>query len=443
MSKVYKISKKIVPFVKTINVEGDKSLSIRWVLFSSIADGISSCKNLLNSEDVMAAISMVKKLGVKVKTSKSKCIIHGKGLYGFKFKSGIKLNAKNSGTAARLIIGLLANYEKKIKIIGDKSLSKRDFKRITDPLSKFGVDFKLTKKKTLPLTIAGNKNLSPIKYFENKGSAQCKSSVILAALKTKGITYIKAKKSRNHSELLCKYLKLPIKVLTKKNFDYIKIQGVNRIKSFNYKVPSDISSAAFFIVLTVLAEKSKLIIKNVNVNPSRTGIITILKKMGASIVLKNRRNYKGEAISDISVKSTNNLKPINCPSKLNSGAIDEFLLIFLLAAKAKGTSYFRNLDELNKKESPRLKWGSKILSLMGVKNITNKNSIKIFGNPKLKINKKIIIKDYLKDHRVFMTSVIASLVFGGNWKIHDKDSFKTSFPSFLKTLNQITNAKKN
>ena len=195
-------------------------------------------------------------------------------------------------------------------------------------------------------------------------------------------------------------------------------------------MPSDISSAAFFIVLTVLAEKSKLIIKNVNVNPSRTGIITILKKMGASIVLKNRRNYKGEAISDISVKSTNNLKPINCPSKLNSGAIDEFLLIFLLAAKAKGTSYFRNLDELNKKESPRLKWGSKILSLMGVKNITNKNSIKIFGNPKLKINKKIIIKDYLKDHRVFMTSVIASLVFGGNWKIHDKDSFKTSFPSF-------------
>ena len=114
--------------------------------------------------------------------------------------------------------------------------------------------------------------------MKNKGSAQCKSSVILAALKTKGITYIKAKKSRNHSELLCKYLKLPIKVLTKKNFDYIKIQGVNRIKSFNYKVPSDISSAAFFIVLTVLAEKSKLIIKNVNVNPSRTGIITILKK---------------------------------------------------------------------------------------------------------------------------------------------------------------------
>ena len=136
----------------------------------------------------MAAINMIKKLGVKVKTSKSKCIIHGKGLYGFKFKPGIKLNAKNSGTAARLIIGLLANYEKK-KIIGDKSLSKRDFKRITDPFSKFGVDFKLTKKKTLPLTIAGNKNLSPIKYFENKGSAQCKSSVILAALKTKGLTY--------------------------------------------------------------------------------------------------------------------------------------------------------------------------------------------------------------------------------------------------------------
>ena len=128
------------------------------------------------------------------------------------------------------------------------------------------------------------------------------------------------------------------------------------------------------------------------------------------------------------------MKAINCPSKLNSSAIDEFLLIFLVAAKAKGISVFKNLSELNQKESPRLLWGSKILSKMGVKNILSKDSIKIYGNPNLKINKKIIIKDFLKDHRVFMTCSVAALCFGGDWKIHDKVSIKTSFPSFLKKI---------
>ena len=142
-------------------------------------------------------------------------------------------------------------------------------------------------------------------------------------------------------------------------------------------------------------------------------------------------------LADILVESPLTLKSINCPSKLNSGAIDEFLVIFLIAAKAKGVSTFKNLQELNKKESPRLKWGSKILRLMGVKVITTKNSIKIFGNPQLNIKKKIVIQKYLKDHRVFMTSVIAALSFGGEWHIHDKDAIKTSFPSFLKIVNKL------
>ena len=142
-------------------------------------------------------------------------------------------------------------------------------------------------------------------------------------------------------------------------------------------------------------------------------------------------------VADILVKSPKKLKSIKCPSKLNSKAIDEFLIIFLIAAKANGTSYFNNLEELNKKESPRLKWGSKILRMMGIKTITTKNSIKIFGNPKLKIDKKIEIKNYLKDHRVFMTSTIAALSFGGEWHIHDKDSIKTSFPTFLKIIKKF------
>ena len=137
------------------------------------------------------------------------------------------------------------------------------------------------------------------------------------------------------------------------------------------------------------------------------------------------------------IKGTNKIKPINCPIKFNSSAIDEFLLIFLIAAKAKGVSYFKNLSELNQKESPRLKWGSKILNKIGIKNIVSKDSIKIFGNPKLKIEKKIIIKDFLKDHRVFMTSVVAALSFGGDWKIFDKNSIETSFPTFLKKVNYL------
>ena len=159
--------------------------------------------------------------------------------------------------------------------------------------------------------------------------------------------------------------------------------------------------------------------------------------MGANIKFEKQKNYKGEKIANIAIKSPKSLKGINCPVKLNSGAIDEFLVIFLVAAKAKGVSHFKDIGELNQKESPRLEWGKKILNNMGIKTITSKNSIKIFGNPNLKIKKKIIIKNYLKDHRVFMTSVIAGLSFGGNWEIHDKNSIKTSFPNFLKIINKL------
>ena len=163
-----------------------------------------------------------------------------------------------------------------------------------------------------------------------------------------------------------------LKLKKGKNFDIIKINGVKRIKSLNYKIPSDISSSAFFIVLTTLSINSKLKITNVNINPSRDGVIKILKMMGVKIYFRNLRYYKGEKIADIHVESTKSLKAINCPSNLNSSAIDEFLIIFLVAAKAKGVSYFKDLSELNHKESPRLKWGSKILKLMGIKTILPK-----------------------------------------------------------------------
>ena len=439
MSNFVLIKNKINSFKKIIHTSGDKSLSIRWVLFSSLANGKSKAKNLLISDDVLAAIKAIKKLGIKTILRNNVCTIYGKGFHGYKYKKNLVINAENSGTLGRLLLGLLINSPYPIKLIGDKSLSKRDFKRISDPLSKFGATFKLNKNKNLPLIMKGSNNLKPIKYFEKKGSAQCKSSVIFGAMRTLGTTYIKAKKSRNHTELLCKYLNLPLTVKRKKKYDEIKVKKVKYIKPLNYNIPSDISSSSFFIVLTALSNKSELIIKNVNINPSRTGIISILKKMGISIVLKNQRFYKGEKIANIKIVSPKTIKSINCPSKLNSKAIDEFLVIFLVAAKANGISYFKNLSELNQKESPRLKWGQNILKQMGVKTILKNDSIKIYGNPNLKISKKIIIKNYLKDHRVFMASVIAASSFGGEWKIYDKDSIKTSFPNFFKILKQIKN----
>ena len=437
MKKVFSIKKKINPFDQKISISGDKSLSIRWVLLASQAVGKSKAHNLLMSEDVMAAVDSIKKLGIQVKITKNYCEIIGNGINGFKYKKNLVLNAKNSGTLGRLILGLLVRSPYKIKLVGDKSLSKRDFSRITTPLKKFGAKFYYKSKNKLPLSILGTKSPEGIKYLENKGSAQCKSSVMLAALNASGTTSIKAKKSRDHSELLFKYLQIPTRIKRTQKYDFIDIKQPKKIKAFDYRIPADISSSAFFIVLTTLANNSKLLIKDVNINPSRTGVVKILKRMGAKIFFKNIRSYKGEKISDILVISSKNLRAINCPSTLNSSAIDEFLIIFLVAARSKGVSYFKGLSELNQKESPRLNWGAKILNMMGVKTKLTKTSIKIYGQPNLKIQKKIIIRNYLKDHRVFMMSTIAALTCGGEWKIHDKDSINSSFPSFIKIIEKF------
>ena len=439
MKNFLKIDKKINSFNKKIDVDGDKSISIRWALLASQAKGKSKGYNILKSEDILNTLNCLTKLGVKINLKKEFCEIYGNGLNTYSHKDNLTLDAGNSGTLGRLILGLLVHSKKKIRLIGDKSLSKRDFSRVTNPLEKFGAKFYYKTKNKLPLTILGSQSAKGINYLENKGSAQCKSSVMFAALNSSGTTSIKAKKSRDHSELLFKYLKIPIKIKKTKKYDFINIKRPKKIKAFNYQIPGDISSSAFFMVLTTLANNSKLLIKNVNVNPSRIGVITILKGMGAKILLKNQKNYRGEKISDILIKSSNKLKAINCPTELNSSAIDEFLVIFLAAAKAKGISYFKDLSELNQKESPRLNWGSKILNMMGVKTELTKNSIKIYGQPNLEITKPIIIKNYLKDHRVFMMSTIAALTCGGQWKIHDKDSINTSFPSFLKIIKKINN----
>ena len=436
MSKNILIKKKIKPFIKKIFVTSDKSLSIRCVLLASVAIGASKIENLLESEDVKDALKAIKKLGIKYEKKKKNYIIYGSGLNGLSTNSNLVLNAGNSGTLARLILGLLAKTKNVIKIIGDKSLSKRDFSRVVNPLKNFGINIR-SNNGFLPVKIHGSEFLRPIYYEENIGSAQCKSAVLLAALNTAGTTTIKAKKSRNHTELLMKSLKIPIQIKSKKKFDLIELQGLNEFKGFNYKVPGDISSSAFFIVLTLITNNSKITIKDVNINESRTGIIKILNMMNAKILYLNKKIYKGEKIADIFVESNNKLKPINCPVSLNSSAIDEFLVIFLAASKAQGISQFKNLGELNKKESPRLDIAIKFLRMIGIKVQRKNNNIKIYGDPNLNLKGKFVTKNFFQDHRVFMMSCIAALAFGGEWKIYDKKSINTSFPNFIKILREL------
>ena len=430
------IDKKIVPYNKTIKVSSDKSLSIRTVLLASQAVGISKISNLLESEDVLNTLKTIKKLGINYKKKKNYYEIFGFGLNGFNPKNNTVINAGNSGTLGRLILSLLIKTDKKIKLIGDKSLSKRDFSRVIKPLRLFGAKIK-SNNNCLPVKIQGTEFVRPINYLENIGSAQIKTACCFGALNSPGITIIRAKKSRNHTELLFKYLKIPIKIKSNKEFDLIEIKGLQQYKSFNYNIPSDISSSAFFIVLTLLSDNSKITIQNVNINESRIGLIKILKKMKGKITFKNKKMYKGERTADIFVKSSKILKAISCPSNLNSSAIDELILCFLVAAKAKGISTFKDLGELNKKESPRLDISIKVLRMIGIKVIRKKNNIKIYGNPKLDLKGNYRIKNFLKDHRIFMFSCVAALTLNGRWLIEDKDSINTSFPNFIDILKTL------
>ena len=436
MKKYVLIDDKIKKYKKKITVSADKSLSIRWVLMAAQAVGKSIAYNLLNSEDVNNALIAVKKIGVKVIKKKNLCQINGVGLNGFSLKNNTIIDAGNSGTLARLIIGVLAKSNKTIVLKGDKSLSKRDFSRVIKPLKKFGLSFKLSKN-NLPLKFKGTNYLSPIKYEELKGSAQVKSCILLAALNTPGKTIIRCFPSRDHTERLFKFLNLPIKIKKNKKYETIEFTGQKQFGGFNYRIPGDISSSAFFIVLTLLSKNSEIKIKNININKSRTGIIEILQKMNAKIQLKNKKIYNGEEVSDIVIKSSKNLKSINCPTEMNSRSIDELIIIFLVCAKAKGISYFKNIQELRHKESDRLKLSANFLKMIGVKVEETLSTLKIYGNPNLELNKSYIVKNFMKDHRIFMMSCIAALTFGGKWKIHDPDSIKTSFPTFLKIIKDL------
>ena len=334
-----------------INIPSDKSISHRSIIIPSISMGISEINNLLMSDDVLHTLNAFKTLGVKIEKSNDKIIIYGKGLNSLK-KPHRSIYLGNSGTSARLLTGLLASQTFETILEGDQSLSSRPMARIMDPLKLMGAEFENISG-TLPLKIIGKKlNKSTIEI--EIPSAQIKSGLILAALNIEGVSHIIEKNiTRDHTENMLKSFGADINVEKKNNQTSIYINGKKELKSNNINVPSDLSSSAFFIIAALINKGSKINLNNININPSRDGILKALKKMGAKINTKNQRTVSGEIVADLDVEYSN-LIGCELDAEMAKFMIDEYPILSVAAAFAKGTSVFRGLKELKVKESDRL-----------------------------------------------------------------------------------------
>ena len=432
------IKKKINKFNTITKVASDKSLSLRALMLASQCIGRSKITNLLDSEDIQSCIKALKILGVKIVKNKNAHLIYGNGLNSYKFNKKItKIYVGNSGTTTRLLSGLLSTLPGKFYLYGDRSMNKRDMSRVINPLKKIGCFFYPKKKLTLPLTLSGTSLPLAQNHVENLGSAQIKSLILFSALSTPGITTIKENKiSRNHTELFLKKINADIKIKKFKRGNLIMLRGQKNLYAFNYDVSSDPSSASFLVALALLTPNSKLIIKNVICNSTRLGFFKILKeKMNANIEIKNLKKKSGEVVGNIIIKSSN-LKPVSCPKAMVPFLIDEFCILFVIAALTKGVSKFTGIHELRHKESDRIKSMEKGLNKIGIVTKSTIDSLKIYGNPSIKIKKKLNIYSN-NDHRVAMSWSILALLVGGKIKIHNFETVNTSFPNFLSLIKKI------
>ena len=429
------INKKIKPFNKIITVDSDKSISIRSLLIGAISQNISTIKNILKSEDVMDTIKCLQKLGVKIIKKKSAISVYGKGIGSLYAKENTELNFGNSGTLARLLIGLLSTTPNiKLKLTGDHSLNKRSMKKLITIMNKFGASFYPKKKYHFPLKIISSNMPIGIKY-EAGVSAQLKSATIFAGLNSFGLTKIlEREKSRDHTEKMLSHNKEVIK--TNKILDTIEINGKKTLKPINVNVFGDPSSAAFFTALTILKKNSSLKILNVGLNPKRIGFYQLLKKHGAKIKFKNIRKKNGELSGDIIVKFSN-LKPIKASKKYYVHSTDEYPILFIIAACTKGTSVFSGIKDLANKESNRIKEMQKILNQIDIKNNATKDRLKIYGKKLSDKNEKKVLVQNLGDHRICMSSFILAILTGARTKIKNFETVNTSSPSFLKIMRNI------
>lgn len=429
------MDKKLPKFVGTINIPGDKSISHRALIIGSQATGIVKVTNLLESADVFSTMNALRKFGVDIIKRGKDYYVYGLVVGGLKEYNGT-INCGNSGTTARLMMGLLSTYPITINFTGDNSLSKRPMGRVINLLREFGANALPENKNTMPFKFLGSYVGLQNDQKLNVPSAQLKSAWCLAALNTKGISTLEERfETRDHTEIMLKYLNANIKVKKSKNKKIISIFGKTPIDAKDISVPGDISSAAFMIILALISKNSKVIIKNVLLNPTRTGILDVLKKMQAKIKIKNKKTICGELVGDIEAKSSN-LKATVVPEKMAPRLIDEYPILFIAACIAKGTSQFKGIEELRVKESDRIQSMELGLKPLGVKINSTKNSVKITGTNSFKLNKKIKI-DAKGDHRIAMSFYILSQVLNKPFKIKDFNYVKTSFPSFTKTINKL------
>ena len=429
------VSQKIKPFQKIIQVDSDKSISIRSFLIGAISHNISEAKNVLESEDVMSCINCLKKLGVKIIKKKPKhYLIYGKGLGSFYAKKNAVLDCGNSGTTARLLVGLLStNPDIHVKIKGDHSLNKRSMKKLIDLMSEFGTTFLPENKTTFPLTLISSPIPIGIEYKAGV-SAQLKSAVMLAGLNANGVTnVIEEKKSRNHTENMLLQNKKLIKIeKNKKGQNHIKIYGKEFLDPIKVNVAGDPSSAAFFTALTLLTPKANLKIQYVGLNPRRIGFYELLKKHGAKINFKNVKKINNELVGDIEVKHSK-LRALKAGPEYYVSATDEYPILFVIAGLTKGTSIFKGIEDLANKESNRIEEMKKVLIQTGIKCKSTKNEMKVFGGSNINYNSSIKVPS-LGDHRICMSTTILSLVTGIKSQIKNFETVGTSAPSFLKIV---------
>ena len=431
------INHPIKPFKKIIEVDSDKSLSIRSFLIGAISQDISKANNVLESEDVYSTIKCLEKLGVKIKKIKPKSyLIYGKGLGSLFAKKNLQLNFGNSGTLARLLIGILSTTPNiELKIQGDRSLNKRNMKKLIQLMSEFGAEFLPKNKFNFPLKFISTEMPVGIKY-KSGISAQLKSAVILAALNSYGTTEIIEKKSsRNHTEnILIKNPQI-IKINMKRK-KIITIFGKRYLNPINLNVPGDPSSAAFFTALTLLNKDSSLKIKNVGLNPTRIGFYELLKKHGAKIKFKNIKKSNNEIYGDIYIKSCK-IRPIKASKEYYVKSTDEYPVLFVIAALTNGISVFKGIEDLANKESNRIREMQKILKQINIKSVASKDKIKIYGKRLIENKNKKINVPNLGDHRICMATQILSLITGVKAKINNFETVYTSAPSFLKIIKSL------
>ena len=414
-----------------IKIPGDKSISHRSIIIPSISNGISEISNLLMSDDVIHTLNALKAMGVNIDILKDRIVIIGKGLHSLK-KPKRPIYLGNSGTSARLLAGLLSSQNFSSTLTGDESLSRRPMKRIIDPLKLMGAIIE-SQSGNLPMKIFTS-NLKNINYEIKVPSAQVKCGIILAALNTPGKTIINERNiTRDHTEIMLKSFGGNIQVEKVSNINKITVEGNIELKSKNLSIPSDLSSASFFIIAALINKNSNIFLKNININPSRDGILKALKKMGAKIIISKERLVNEEVVADLNIM-TSELNGCELDEDMSKLMIDEYPILSIAASFANSPSIFRGLKELRVKESDRLNLIKTNLNKCGVNCKINDDDLFIYPEKQFKVNDNRIETNF--DHRIAMSFAVMGSAIQTDLKIEDSDSIKTSFPNFIDIFNK-------